>query len=138
MAEAIDHLTGQRVAIKKVANVFEVFENAKRIFREIRILRQCAHNNIVRLTHIQAPSDLLGFNDVYIVFECMDTDLAKLCRDDTQTITIPHARWFMYQLLLAVKYLHSAGIIHRGALARGGPRWPRRALPAETAEHGRR
>jgi mitogen-activated protein kinase 1/3 len=76
-------------------------------------LRHCNHQNIIKVTHIQAPSDLLNFNDIYIVFECMDTDLAKLVRDDTQTITIPHVRWFLWQLLLSVKYTHSAGIIHR-------------------------
>lgn len=113
VCEAIDHLTGARVAIKKMSNVFDVFENAKRLFRETRCLRMCNHNNIVKLVHVQAPSDLLNFNDLYIVMECLDTDLAKLCRDDTQTITIPHVRWFLYQLLLAVKYLHSAGILHR-------------------------
>lgn len=55
VAEAVDHLTGQRVAIKKVSDVFQVMENAKRIYREIRILRHCNHNNIVKVTHIQAP-----------------------------------------------------------------------------------
>lgn len=55
VAEAIDHLTGGRVAIKRVPNVFEVFENAKRIYREIRILRLLHHANIIRLTHLQQP-----------------------------------------------------------------------------------
>ena len=47
------------------------------------------------------------------MFECLDTDFAKLTRDDTQCLTIPHVRWFLYQLLLSVKYLHSARILHR-------------------------
>lgn len=42
VAEAFDHLTNQRVAIKKIANVFDVFENAKRIYREVRGARACA------------------------------------------------------------------------------------------------
>lgn len=128
-----------------------MFENAKRIYREIRILRLLSHANVVRITHLQAPSDLLAFNDLYIVFECLgewwsyhvvpchhdscvcafavrarhehflrqctpppaDTDFAKLTRDDTQCLTIPHVRWFLYQLLLSMKYVHSAHIIHR-------------------------
>lgn len=48
-----------------------MFENAKRIYREIRILRLLSHANVVRITHLQAPSDLLAFNDLYIVFECL-------------------------------------------------------------------
>lgn len=113
VAEAIDHLTGARVAIKKIPNIFEVFENAKRIYREVRILRLLHHPAVVKVTHIQQPSDFLHFTDLYIVFECMDTDLAKLTRDDTQCLTIPHVRWFLYQLLLSMKYVHSAHIIHR-------------------------
>lgn len=59
------------------------------------------------------PADLLGFKDLYIVFELMDTDLAKLTKDETQCLTIPHVRWFLYQLLLGMKYIHSARILHR-------------------------
>lgn len=90
--EAKDHLTGRRVAIKKINAVFDVFENAKRIYREVRILADMHHPNIVPLYHLCQPSDLAHFTDLYVVFECMDTDLAKLCKDDTQIITIPHIR----------------------------------------------
>lgn len=113
VCEGIDHLTGKRVAIKKITAVFDVLENAKRILREVRILRHFEHPNIVRIVHIQQPPDLLAFADLYVVFECMDTDLAKLTRDDTQCLTIPHVRWFLYQLLLALRYCHSARILHR-------------------------
>jgi serine/threonine protein kinase len=92
VVEAIDHLTGKRVAIKKINSVFDVFENAKRIFREVRILADLKHANIVQLVHICQPPDLLKFTDLYVVFECMDTDLAKLCKDDTQCLTVPHVR----------------------------------------------
>lgn len=37
----------------------------------------------------------------------------QLTRDDTQCLTVPHVRWFLYQLLLSVKYCHSARILHR-------------------------
>ncbi len=92
VVEAVDHLTGKRVAIKKINAIFDVFENAKRIFREVRILADLHHPNIVSLVHICQPPDLLRFTDLYVVFECMDTDLAKLCKDDTQCLTLPHVR----------------------------------------------
>ncbi len=38
------------------------------------------------------------FNDLYIVFECMDLDLMKLGRDVKQSLTLEHVRWFMYQV----------------------------------------
>jgi mitogen-activated protein kinase 1/3 len=43
----------------------------------------------------------------------MDTDFAKLTKDATQCLTIAHVRWFLYQHLLGMKYIHSARIIHR-------------------------
>jgi len=114
VCEGIDHLTGARVAIKKIGGLFDVLENAKRILREVRTLRHMDHPNIVKILHIQQPPmDLLAFTDLYVVFEGMDTDLAKLTRDDTQCLTLPHVRWFLYQLLLALKYCHSARVLHR-------------------------
>ena len=38
VVEAFDHLTKKRVAIKKINTIFDVFENSKRIFREVRCL----------------------------------------------------------------------------------------------------
>jgi serine/threonine protein kinase len=35
VAEAFDHLTKQKVAIKKINTIFDVFENSKRIYREV-------------------------------------------------------------------------------------------------------
>lgn len=114
VCEAYDHFLGRLVAIKKINDVFNVFENAKRIYREIRLLRGLGkHPNIVGLIHIVQPPNMFDYSDLYVVFECLDTDLAKLCKDDTQCLTIPHVRWFMYQLLFAIDKLHSSGIIHR-------------------------
>ncbi len=55
VAEAVDHLTSKRVAIKQIKDVFGVFENAKRIYREIKLLRSLNHVNIVKIVHIQKP-----------------------------------------------------------------------------------
>ena len=55
-----------------------MLENSKRILREVRIMRHFSHPNIVRILHIQQPPDLLSFSDLYVVFECMDTDFAKV------------------------------------------------------------
>jgi serine/threonine protein kinase len=43
------------VAIKQIMDVFGVFENAKRIYREIKLLRILDHENIVKIVHIQMP-----------------------------------------------------------------------------------
>ena len=43
VALAIDRTTGKRVAIKRIKNLFDLYENAKRILREIKILRYVWH-----------------------------------------------------------------------------------------------
>merc|ERR1719499_110277 len=42
----------------------------------------------------------------------MDMTLAKVIRSK-QTLTDRHFRYFIYQLLRGLKYMHSAGVIHR-------------------------
>ena len=79
----------------------------------MRILRQLSHPNVIGLVHLQHPGDLSTFSDLYIVMDFMDTDMSKLVHDATQCLTLPHVRWFLYQLLLAIKYIHSARILHR-------------------------
>ena len=42
----------------------------------------------------------------------MDTDLASIIRSD-QPLTEEHIKFFLYQLLKGLKYIHSANIVHR-------------------------
>ncbi|GFH32074.1 mitogen-activated protein kinase, partial [Haematococcus lacustris] len=72
---AIDNLTGERVAIKKITNVFDNVADATRILREIKLLRLLKHADVVDVKHILLPSDPQSFKDVYVVFERMESDL---------------------------------------------------------------
>ena len=98
VADAIDHVTKRRVAIKKIEGVFGIFENAKRTYREIRLLRMLNHANIINIVHMQRPKNPDTFTDVYIVFERMDLDMRLLGRDVEQELTLPHVLWFMYNV----------------------------------------
>ena len=46
------------------------------------------------------------------VFDFMDTDLSKIIRSN-QYMTTGHIQFILYQILLAIKYMHSANVIHR-------------------------
>jgi mitogen-activated protein kinase 1/3 len=57
VCEAIHRPTGQKVAIKKIFNLFEDEIDTKRMLREIKILKHLNHPNIVKLYDILEPSD---------------------------------------------------------------------------------
>mmetsp|Transcript_4066 Transcript_4066/g.8752 ORF Transcript_4066/g.8752 Transcript_4066/m.8752 type:complete len:719 (-) Transcript_4066:125-2281(-) len=113
VAEAFDTQDKIRVAIKCIHNVFDQEIDTKRILREVYILRHLKHKNVIRLLNIVTPpEDRENFNEIYLVFEFVDTDLHKLI-NSPQYLTIEHVRTFLYQMLCALKYIHSSLVIHR-------------------------
>ena len=107
-----DKKTNRNVAIKKVGNAFEDLIDAKRIVREIKLLRYFKHDNIVSLLDIQKPPKRTGFEDIYIISDLMETDLHRVIYS-RQELTDDHIQYFIYQILRGVLYMHSANIIHR-------------------------
>lgn len=61
------HFTGQKVAIKKISNAFEVVTNAKRTLRELKILKHFKHDNIIAIKDILQPNlPHSAFKSVYV------------------------------------------------------------------------
>lgn len=113
VCSAIHRKTNDRVAIKKIPNVFDVKDVAKRTYREIKILKHFKHDNIIRIREILKPKETLAeFRDVYVVFDLMESDLHKIIYSK-QDLTEEHVRYFLYQILRGLKYIHSAHVIHR-------------------------
>mmetsp|Transcript_17880 Transcript_17880/g.39225 ORF Transcript_17880/g.39225 Transcript_17880/m.39225 type:complete len:452 (-) Transcript_17880:170-1525(-) len=112
VCEAYDHDNRRLVAIKRIGHMFEDLIDCKRILREIAILSMLNHDHIVRIYDIVAPQNMRTFDELYIVMEICDSDLKKLCRTDV-TLTPLHINTLLYNLLVGLKYLHSAGIYHR-------------------------
>ncbi|CAH2069230.1 unnamed protein product [Thlaspi arvense] len=104
--------TGEEVAIKKIGNAFDNIIDAKRTLREIKLLKHMDHENVIAVKDIIKPPKQENFNDVYIVYELMDTDLHQIIRSN-QPLTDDHCRFFLYQLLRGLKYVHSANVLHR-------------------------
>lgn len=102
VASAIDLQTQQRVAIKKIINVFDHVSDSTRILREIKLLRLLKHPgmlirftefakcslsgrghlcpcaDIVEIKHILLPEAEKRFKDIFVVFELMETDLHQV------------------------------------------------------------
>lgn len=65
VAAAIDETTGAKVAVKKVRGAFADTTDAKRILREIRLMRSLAHPGVLGLHDLIMPPSLDHFDDVY-------------------------------------------------------------------------
>ena len=61
---ADDGIMGEQVAIKKVVDVFCNTGDARRILREIKILRNLRHDNIIPIMDIITPTDENNFEDL--------------------------------------------------------------------------
>ncbi|XP_057683767.1 mitogen-activated protein kinase 15 [Corythoichthys intestinalis] len=108
--KAVDRQTGEIVAVKKIFDAFRNKTDAQRTFREVMFLQEFGdHPNVVKLQNvIRAQND----KDIYLIFEYMDSDLHAVIKKGTLLKDI-HKRYVMYQLLKAVKYMHSGNVIHR-------------------------
>uniref|UniRef100_UPI0037E7341F mitogen-activated protein kinase 15 n=1 Tax=Semicossyphus pulcher TaxID=241346 RepID=UPI0037E7341F len=108
--KAVDRQTGEIVAVKKIFDAFRNRTDAQRTFREIMFLQEFGdHPNIVKLLNVvRAQND----KDIYLIFEYMDTDLHAVIKKGSLLKDV-HKRYVMYQLLKAIKYLHSGNVIHR-------------------------
>ncbi|VDL18590.1 unnamed protein product [Hymenolepis diminuta] len=98
------------VALKKIFDAFRNKTDAQRTFREIIFLKEFAgHPNIIRLLGLlKAKND----KDIYLIFEYMESDLHKLIKRGNILRNV-HKKYIIYQILKAVKYIHSADVIHR-------------------------
>jgi mitogen-activated protein kinase 1/3 len=101
----------EQVAVKKIKDAFDDLVDAKRIVREIRLLRHFNHDNIIRIVDLPVP-ERLDFDDIYIVTDLMETDLHKVIYS-RQPLSNDHSQYFLYQMLCALKYLHSTSVLHR-------------------------
>jgi len=111
VASFLNSQTGEKIAVKKVTSAFENLLDGKRILREVKLLGHFDHPNILRIDDM-FPPETSDFDDVYIVSAVFDTDLhnvihSKLNLDEN------HHRFFIYQLLRGLSYLHSGNVVHR-------------------------
>ncbi len=68
------------IAIKKIEKAFEHKIFTKRTLRELKILRLLKHENIIGIDTILLPQSREKFEDLYVVNELMETDLASIIK----------------------------------------------------------
>lgn len=112
------HLSGQ-VAIKRIASsiVYKDAYRAKQTYREIVLLKEMRHENLVQMVDMFVSGGTEGRpGDVYIVTEVMDCDLGALINSPwgcPYELQDEHIKFITYQMLRGLKYIHSAEVLHR-------------------------
>jgi len=107
--KAKDKKTGELLALKKIRLEAEDEGIPSTAIREISLLKQLQHPNIVRLYDVVHTEKKLT-----LVFEFLDQDLKKYldaCGDNgLESYTI---KSFLFQLLQGVAYCHQHRVLHR-------------------------
>ena len=124
----------RKVAIKRIRPMAAHTADAKHVLREVRLMRLLgAHDNVISMFDVFCNE---RDDELYIVMELLDSDLHRIIQSP-QPLTDAHHRYFMYQLVRGVGYLHKHNIIHRD-LKPGNRELPlsRPARPADTPKAG--
>jgi len=106
--KASDKATGEIVALKKIRLEAEDEGIPSTAIREISLLKELQHPNIVRLYDVVHTERRLT-----LVFEYLDQDLKKyldICEGGLETTIL---KSFLYQLLCGVAFCHTHRVLHR-------------------------
>lgn len=111
VVKAIDPMTGEIVAIKKV-KVFNPSQSLPQSFyREVSNLQQLKHNNIIELKDVIRTENN---SEPYLVFNYCEFDLDGLIHQRFyHGLNLKTVKCYFKQILEAVKYCHDNNIIHR-------------------------
>lgn len=107
---ARDMRSNRIVALKKVRMEKEKDGIPITCLREVKILKEVDHPNIVRLLGVTVGRQL---DAMYLAFEYVEHDLAGLIDNMKKPFTEAEVKCLMMQLLRAVHYLHRNYYIHR-------------------------
>jgi cyclin-dependent kinase 7 len=101
--------TGRVVAIKKIKSERPEEGINFTAVREIKLLREFKHENVIELVECFATPDLA----ICLVYECCYTDLEKIIKNKEISISMADIKQHILQLLRAVEACHQRFILHR-------------------------
>ncbi|KAG5029153.1 hypothetical protein AAZX31_05G113800 [Glycine max] len=104
-----DRVTNETIALKKIRLEQEDEGVPSTAIREISLLKEMQHRNIVRLQDVVHDEKSL-----YLVFEYLDLDLKKHMDSSPEFAKDPRqVKMFLYQILCGIAYCHSHRVLHR-------------------------
>nr|XP_043615396.1 cyclin-dependent kinase F-4-like [Erigeron canadensis] len=107
--KAVDKQTHEVVAVKKLIEKYDR-DNKHLVLREIKALKEMGnHPNIVKLKKFAKEH-----NDIYMVFEYMDSSLYRFMLDRTKNpFSEDEIREMCFQLFQGLSHMHRNGYFHR-------------------------
>ncbi|KAJ1924668.1 cyclin-dependent kinase 5 [Tieghemiomyces parasiticus] len=100
--------TGEVVALKRIRLDNEEEGVPCTAIREISLLKELKHPNIVKLHDVLHTEKKLT-----LVFEHLDSDLKKFIDNNNGDLDVAIVKRFMYQLLQGIAYCHNHRVLHR-------------------------
>ena len=95
-------------------NIFENETYTHRVLREITLMRLLkGHENIVKLNSIMRPDNMENFKSINLVMEYCPQNLMNVIRTNKDDLKTGHIKYFTYEILKGLIFIHSKGIIHR-------------------------
>ena len=106
--KAIDKRTGETVALKRIKLDHEDEGIPPTTVREISILKELNHPNVVRLNEVVNSQ-----GKITLVFEYLDKDLKSFLSKQSHSLDPLLIKSYSYQILAGLCYCHCHRIIHR-------------------------
>jgi cyclin-dependent kinase len=106
--KARNRTTNEIVALKRIKLESEEEGVPSTAIREISLLKELRHHNIVQLKDIVHTEKKLT-----LVFEFMDLDLKKYMDQNKGRIDVMTVKYLLYQLIAGVAYCHQRRVLHR-------------------------
>jgi serine/threonine-protein kinase BUR1 len=115
VSKARSKRTGAVVALKKILMHNEKDGFPITALREIKLLKQLDHVNILKLEEmaVERSKDPKKKPSMFMVTPYMDHDLSGLLENPSVHFTEPQIKCYMIQLLEGCRYLHENKILHR-------------------------
>uniref|UniRef100_A0A8C3NIB0 Cyclin-dependent kinase 2 n=1 Tax=Geospiza parvula TaxID=87175 RepID=A0A8C3NIB0_GEOPR len=107
--KARNKVTGEVVALKKIRLDTETEGVPSTAIREISLLKELNHPNIVKLLDVIHTE-----NKLYLVFEFLHQDLKKFMDSSSLSgIALPLIKSYLFQLLQGLAFCHAHRVLHR-------------------------